>query len=84
MSTVVLNVKVSVELKEKLRHCADEAQETLSSITEKLLWLGLQHAEDEHDVSGEDIDNQHTEEDHVPPLSAKEIKLLRKIMKKRK
>ncbi|HFD7845555.1 TPA: hypothetical protein ACF58E_000173 [Klebsiella michiganensis] len=85
MTTVVLNVKIDGELKEKLRQCAEENNENLGTATEKLLLLAFQVAEsaDEAGVSEEDIDSQHTEEE-ASPLTPKEIKALRKILKKKK
>ncbi|MEX0500441.1 Uncharacterised protein [Raoultella terrigena] len=85
MTTVVLNVKIDAELKEKLRHYAEVNNENLGTATEKLLLLAFQIADsaDEVGVSEEDIDSQHTEEE-TTPLTPKEIKALRKILKKRK
>lgn len=85
MTTVVLNVKIDGELKEKLRQYAEENNENLGTATEKLLLLAFQAVEsaDEAGVSEEDIDSQHTEEE-AAPLTPKEIKALRKILKKRK
>lgn len=85
MTTVVLNVKIDAELKEKLRHYAEVNNENLGAATEKLLLLAFQIADsaDEAGVSEEDIDSQHTEEE-TTPLTPKEIKALRKILKKRK
>ena len=57
--------------------------ENLSVTTEKLLLLAFEAVE-EAGVSEEDIDNQHTEEENVSPFTPKEIKALRKILKKRK
>lgn len=85
MTTVVLNVKIDGELKEKLRQYAEENNENLGAATEKLLLLAFQAVEsaDEAGVTEEDIDSQHTEEE-ASPLTPKEIKALRKILKKRK
>ena len=85
MTTVVLNVKIDSELKEKLRQYAEENNENLGTTTEKLLLLAFQVVDsaDEAGVSEEDIDSQHTEEE-ASPLTPKEIKALRKILKKRK
>ena len=83
MTTVVLNVKIDGELKEKLRQYAEENNENLGTATEKLLLLAFEAVE-EAGVSEEDIDNQHTEEESVSPFTPKEIKALRKILKKRK
>ena len=68
MTTVVLNVKIDGELKEKLRQYAEENNENLGTATEKLLLLAFQVAEsaDEAGVSEEDIDSQHTEEEASP------------------
>ena len=41
MTTVVLNVKIDAELKEKLRHYAEVNNENLGTATEKLLQLGV-------------------------------------------
>jgi len=51
--------------------------------TEKLLLLAFEAVE-EAGVSEEDVDNQHTEEESVTPFTPKEIKALRKLLKKRK
>ena len=83
MATAVLNVKIDDALKERLRHYAEVNNENLSVTTEKLLLLAFEAA-DEVGVSEEDIDNQHTEEESVSPFTPKEIKALRKLLKKRK
>ncbi len=83
MTTAVLNVKIDEALKEKLRHYAEVNNENLSVTTEKLLQMAFSVA-DEAGVTEEDIDNQHTEEESVAPFTPKEIKALRKILKKRK
>lgn len=41
MTTVVLNVKIDAELKDKLRHYAEVNNENLGTATEKLLQLAL-------------------------------------------
>jgi len=83
MTTAVLNVKIDEALKEKLRHYAEVNNENLSTATEKLLLLALE-ADEAGGVSEDDIDNQHLEEDNASPLSSKEIKALRKLLKKKK
>lgn len=85
MTTVVLNVKIDAELKEKLRHYAEVNNENLGTATEKLLQLAFQLEESagESGVTEEDIDSQHTEEE-ATPLTPKEIKALRKLLKKKK
>ena len=83
MATAVLNVKIDGALKDRLRHYAEVNNENLSVTTEKLLLLAFEAA-DEVGVSEEDIDNQHTEEESVTPFTPKEIKALRKLLKKRK
>ncbi len=85
MTTVVLNVKIDAELKDKLRHYAEVNNENLGTATEKLLQLALAAIDsaDEAGVSREDIDNQHTEEE-ASPLTPKEIKALRKLLKKKR
>ncbi|ALB61938.1 FIG00554485: hypothetical protein [Cronobacter condimenti 1330] len=83
MTAAVLNVKINTDLKEKLRQHAEQNSETLSAATEKLLLKALMLADEDDAVSGEDVDSQHTEED-ISPLSVKEIKALRKLLKKRK
>jgi len=82
MTTVVLNVKIEETLKDKLRQYAEVNNENLSTATEKLLLSAFELANDV-DVSEDDIDSQHTEEE-VTPFTPKEIKALRKILKKRK
>lgn len=83
MTSAVLNVKIDEALKEQLRQYAEVNNENLSTATEKLLHLAFQAAE-EADVSGDEIDSQHTEEESAAPLTPKEIKALRKILKKKK
>ncbi|WP_336287340.1 hypothetical protein [Cronobacter dublinensis] len=83
MTAAVLNVKINTDLKEKLRQYAEQNSETLSTATEKLLLKALVLADEDDAVSGEEIDSQHTEED-ISPLSVKEIKALRKLLKKKK
>ncbi|WNP33700.1 hypothetical protein [Enterobacter kobei] len=83
MVSAVLNVKIDEAVKEKLRQYAEENNENLSTATEKLLLLALESADDTG-ISEEDIDSQHTEEDNASPLTSKEIKALRKILKKKK
>ncbi|HBC83693.1 hypothetical protein [Pseudescherichia vulneris] len=82
MVSAVLNVKIDEAVKEKLRQYAEANNENLSTATEKLLLLGLES--NEGDVSEEDIDSQHTEEENASALSVKEIKALRKLLKKKK
>lgn len=89
MTNVTLNVKISSELKEKIRLYAEERQETLGAVTEALLTralaLSLEEGEAVDDsVEESEIDNLHTEEKRVPPLSDHEIKALRKLLKKKK
>ncbi|HKS35143.1 MAG TPA: hypothetical protein VJS14_15570 [Enterobacteriaceae bacterium] len=83
MATVVLNVKIDEALKEKLRQYAEVNNENLGTTTEKLLLIAFD-AVDEAGVSEEDVDSQHTEEEVVSPFTPKEIKALRKILKKKK
>lgn len=85
MTTVVLNVKIDAELKDKLRHYAEVNNENLGTATEKLLQLALAAIDsaDEAGVLHEDIDNQHTKEE-ASPLTPKEIKALRKLLKKKR
>ncbi|MFW0766061.1 hypothetical protein QMG90_16285 [Trabulsiella odontotermitis] len=82
MATVVLNVKIDEALKERLRHYAEVNNENLGTATEKLLLLAFEAAE-EAGVSEDDVDSQHIEED-VTPFTPKEIKALRKLLKKKK
>ena len=83
MSTAVLNVKIDDALKEKLRHYAEVHNENLSVATEKLLLIAFTAVE-EAGVSAEAIDSQHTEESVVEALTPKEIKALRRLLKKKK
>ncbi|MEY8710587.1 hypothetical protein A9B99_11315 [Mangrovibacter phragmitis] len=83
METAVLNVKISSELKEQVRSYAELHGETLGAVTEEFLRIAF--ASLDAGVKEDDIDNQHTEEEEgVQPLNAKEIKALRKLLKKRK
>ncbi|MBS0848698.1 hypothetical protein [Citrobacter sp. JGM124] len=85
MTSVTLNVKISSELKEKIRLYAEEKQETLGSVTEELLTKALKIIlEEDSAIEESEVDNQHTEEKRVPPLSDNEIKALRKLLKKKK
>ncbi|EKY3193440.1 hypothetical protein ACVRUF_001010 [Cronobacter turicensis] len=84
MTAAVLNVKINKDLKEKLRQYAEQHSETLSAATEKLLLKALMLNDEDDAVNSEEIDSQHTEEEDVSPLSVKEIKALRKLLKKRK
>lgn len=83
MTSAVLNVKIDEALKEKLRHYAEVNNENLGSATQKLLLLAFEAVEEES-VPEEEVDSQHTEEESATPLTAKEIKALRKLLKKRK
>lgn len=82
MTTAVLNVKIDGDLKEQLRHYAEVHNETLGAATQRLLQLALE-TESEAGVSEGEVDSQHTEEESSP-LTPKEIKAIRKILKKRK
>lgn len=82
MTVAVLNVKIDETVKERLRHYAEANSLTLSAATEKLLLISLA-TEEGAGVGEEDIDSQHTEED-VSAFTPKEIKALRKLLKKRK
>lgn len=83
MATAVLNVKIDEALKERLRHYAEVNNENLSITTEKLL-LSAFGTVAEADVSAGEIDSQHTEESFADPLTPKEIKALRRLLKKKK
>lgn len=52
MTTVVLNVKIDAELKEKLRHFAEVNNENLGTATEKLLQLAFQLEESAGEAGG--------------------------------
>ncbi|WNN49440.1 hypothetical protein [Siccibacter colletis] len=80
MTTAVLNVKINAELKERLREYAQENDETLGAVTERLLLSAM----NDDDISEDDIDSQHTEESRTEQLTDKEIKALRKLLKKKK
>lgn len=82
MSTAVLNVKIDSDLKEQIRHYAEVHNVTLSAATEKLLQLAFERAV-AAEVTEDEVDSQHTEEESSP-LTPKEIKALRKLLKKRK
>ncbi|WP_260863548.1 hypothetical protein [Citrobacter sp. Marseille-Q6884] len=83
MSNAVLNVKIDEALKEKLRHYAEVNNENLSISTEKLLLIAFSAVE-QAGVSADEIDSQHTEESVVEALTPKEIKALRRLLKKKK
>lgn len=80
MTTAVLNVKINAELKERLRAFAQENDETLGAVTERLLLKAINN----DGLPAYDIDNQHIQETDADPLSVKEIKALRKLLKKKK
>ncbi|WP_312227483.1 hypothetical protein [Pseudescherichia sp.] len=82
MVSAVLNVKIDEAVKEKLRQYAEANNENLSTATEKLLQLAFESNGD--GISEDDIDSQHTEEENASALSVKEIKALRKLLKKKK
>ncbi|WP_312950087.1 hypothetical protein [Superficieibacter sp.] len=82
MTHVVLNVKIDETLKDRLRQYAEANNENLSTTTEKLLITAFDVVDDA-DIQEDDIDSQHTEEE-PSPLTSKEIKALRKILKKKK
>lgn len=85
MTSVTLNVKISSELKEKIRLYAEEKQETLGSVTEELLTKAFKLVlEEDNAVEESEVDNQHTKEKRVSALSDSEIKALRKLLKKKK
>lgn len=84
METAVLNVKITKELKEQLRSYAEIHGETLGAVTEVFLQEALAKREGGTDVLENEVDSQHTEEEVVEPLNQKEIKALRKLLKKRK
>ena len=69
MTTAVLNVKINAELKERLREYAQENDETLGAVTERLLLSAM----NDDDISEDDIDSQHTEESRTEHLTDKEI-----------
>ena len=84
MTTATLNVKISIELKEKIRHYAEENSETLASVTEKLLSKAFDELDGDVGIDEDDVDSQHTAEVRVTPLNDREIKALRKLLKKKK
>ncbi len=84
METAVLNVKITKELKEQLRSYAELHGETLGAVTEVFLQEALAKRENGTHVLENEVDSQHTEEDVAEPLNQKEIKALRKLLKKRK
>lgn len=82
MSMSVLNVKIDSGLKEQLRQYAQGRNETLSSTTQALLRHALDGAVGEV-VAASEIDSQHTEE-KTAVLTPKELKAVRKLLKKNK
>ncbi|EMH4164094.1 hypothetical protein RJ498_003398 [Pluralibacter gergoviae] len=82
MSMSVLNVKIDSDLKEQLRQYAQGRNETLSSTTQALLRHALDGAVGEV-VAESEIDSQHTEE-KTAVLTPKELKAVRKLLKKNK
>jgi len=84
MTAVTLNVKISSELKEKIRLYAEEHQITLGAVVEELLTRALESDAHADAVNEDEVDNQHTEEKRVAPLSDNEIKAIRKLLKKKK
>ncbi|MBJ3815850.1 hypothetical protein F9C28_13130 [Shimwellia pseudoproteus] len=86
MNTAVLRVQLDETLKEKVREYAELHSQNLSQATGILLGLAFQHL-DSLPIAESDIDNQHTQEaivEDAGPLTSKEIKSLRKLLKRRK
>lgn len=83
MTNVSLNTKITPELKSSLQQYAESNNITISAATESLLLAALASAGKEDALSAEAIDSQHTKEETLP-LSAKEITLLRKLLKRKK
>ncbi|MDC9428687.1 hypothetical protein PSM47_18300 [Clostridioides difficile] len=83
MVTAVLNVTIAEALPERFQDDAKNNNVSVRENTEKMLLLAFEAVE-EAGVSEEDVDNQHTEEESVTPFNPKELKALRKLLKKRK
>jgi len=83
MTTVSLNTRITPELKSTLQQYAESNSLTISAATESLLFTALESAEKQDALSAKSIDSQHTKEE-AQPLSAKEITMLRKLLKRKK
>lgn len=86
MNTAVLRVQLDEALKEKVREYAELHNQNLSQATGLLLEVAFNHL-DNIPVADSDIDNQHTKEvesEDAGPLTSKEIKALRKLLKRKK
>lgn len=82
-----LTIKIPVPLKEQLREYAEQEQESLSRISEQLLLSALENRGAAELINAEEVDNQHIQEAAEPEdavLTAKEIKALKKLLKKKK
>ncbi|HKN05816.1 MAG TPA: hypothetical protein VJY31_18000 [Buttiauxella sp.] len=83
-NNVGLNVKIDAELKERVRQHAELNGITINLASAQLLQAALDSLGKHAEVSDQEIDNQHTEEDDALPLTSREIKSLRKLLKKKK
>ncbi len=83
MTTVSLNTRITPELKSTLQQYAEANSLTISAATESLLLAALESAEKPDALSAKAIDSQNTKEE-TQPLSAKEINMLRKLLKRKK
>ncbi len=80
--TITLTVRIAPALKEQLKAFAESQQESLSSVTSKLLTSGL--AKQTKAKAPAAVDSQNPEDVTEEALSAKEIKALRKLLRKSK
>lgn len=80
-----LTIKIPLELKEKIKAIALENELSLSAEVCQRLESSLQQpakaSKKQATVRHDEVDSQHTEEESEPPLSQKELKKLRLLLK---
>lgn len=77
-----LSLKIPQELKEQIKEAALENQVSISAeVAARLAKSFDVTAEDSIDAEQADVDNQHTEEFVELPLSQKELKKIRQLIK---
>jgi hypothetical protein len=83
--TTTLTVKLTPALKTKIKELSETEQLNLSQLTEKLLWQAIDNtvAENTSDKSAVETDSQDTTEKSESPLTHKEIKAIRKLLRKK-
>ena len=82
--TITLTVRIAPALKEQLKAFAESQQESLSSVTSQMLTSALAKQSKAKPAAPVAVDSQHPEDIAEEALSAKEIKALRKLLRKSK